>query len=54
MQLGPARSRGGCGLGLWVVREHVRALGGTIHVASHLDHGATFLALLPQRGPARG
>ncbi|UQA59771.1 MEDS domain-containing protein [Polyangium aurulentum] len=54
VQLGPARSRGGCGLGLWVVREHVRALGGTIHVASHLDHGATFLALLPQRGPARG
>jgi anti-sigma regulatory factor (Ser/Thr protein kinase) len=54
VQLGPSRSRGGCGLGLWMVREHVRALGGTVHVASHLGHGATFLALMPRRGPARG
>lgn len=54
VQLERARARGGCGLGLWMVREHVRALGGTVHVSSHLGHGATFLALLPQRGPSRG
>jgi hypothetical protein len=52
VQLEPGR--GGCGLGLWMVREHARALGGTVHIASHAGHGATLLALLPQRGPSRG
>jgi signal transduction histidine kinase len=44
---------GGLGLGLWIVRQIVEALGGTIGVASLPSAGATFTVALPRSGPAR-
>lgn len=38
---------GGLGLGLWIARENVAALGGTLTVASTLGVGATFTITLP-------
>jgi signal transduction histidine kinase/tetratricopeptide (TPR) repeat protein len=46
------RHYGGFGIGLWVVREVVRALGGEVAVESALGHGATFTVTLPLAGPA--
>jgi signal transduction histidine kinase/serine/threonine protein kinase/tetratricopeptide (TPR) repeat protein len=43
---------GGFGIGLWIVREIVQALGGTIEVRSAPGQGATFLVTLPLKGPA--
>jgi PAS domain S-box-containing protein len=43
---------GGIGLGLWITREIVEALGGTIGVESELGEGTTFVVTLPRRGPA--
>ncbi|KFA88936.1 protein kinase [Archangium violaceum Cb vi76] len=45
------RHYGGFGIGLWIVREIVQALGGTIEVESALGKGATFTVTLPRRGP---
>jgi signal transduction histidine kinase len=42
-----ARNYGGIGLGLWIVREIVGALGGTISVESGAGAGATFTVRLP-------
>ncbi len=43
------RSFGGIGLGLWIVREIVRALEGEVRVESALGSGATFIVELPRR-----
>jgi two-component system, OmpR family, sensor kinase len=42
---------GGFGVGLWIVREIVTALGGTVRVASAPQQGATFTIALPVSGP---
>jgi signal transduction histidine kinase len=39
----------GLGLGLWIVAELCRAMGGQITVASELGKGATFTVALPRR-----
>jgi signal transduction histidine kinase len=39
----------GFGIGLWVVAELCRAMGGQITVASELGHGATFTVALPRK-----
>lgn len=41
------RHYGGLGLGLYITRQVVEALGGTIHVQSELGQGATFTVQLP-------
>ncbi len=38
---------GGMGLGLWITREILRAMGGTIHVESRPGEGATFEVAVP-------
>ncbi|WP_052518412.1 PAS domain-containing sensor histidine kinase [Archangium violaceum] len=42
------RHYGGLGLGLWITREIVTAMGGTIHVESVPGQGASFLVTLPR------
>ena len=42
----------GFGLGLWIARQTVDALGGKIHVLSEPGEGATFFVDLPLDGPA--
>jgi two-component system, OmpR family, sensor kinase len=42
---------GGLGIGLWIVREIVDALGGAIEVTSQPSRGAAFTVVLPLRGP---
>lgn len=48
-----ARHVGGFGLGLWIVRQVVDALGGTIAVESRLGSGSVFIVELPLE-PAHG
>jgi signal transduction histidine kinase len=47
-----AESFAGLGLGLWIVRVYVEALGGTVRVQSRLGEGATFAAALPLKAKA--
>ncbi|WP_242346599.1 CHASE domain-containing sensor histidine kinase [Anaeromyxobacter terrae] len=46
------RSYGGFGLGLWIVREIVESLGGTVRVESAPGSGATFTVELSRRAHA--
>jgi PAS domain S-box-containing protein len=46
---GSTRRYGGAGLGLYIVRRLLDALGGTIALVSDLGHGATFRVWLPDR-----
>lgn len=46
-----SRHYGGLGLGLYIVRRIVEALGGSIHLTSELDVGSTFVVELPLSGP---
>jgi signal transduction histidine kinase len=39
------------GLGLWIVRKVVTALGGSVSVDSAVDRGSTFTVELPRGGP---
>jgi signal transduction histidine kinase len=48
-----SRHVGGFGLGLWIVRQVVDALGGTIAVESRLGSGSVFIVELPLE-PVRG
>jgi signal transduction histidine kinase len=45
----PERNYGGLGLGLWIVRQVVDAMGGTIAVDSAPERGSTFTVRLPRR-----
>jgi signal transduction histidine kinase/tetratricopeptide (TPR) repeat protein len=45
------RHYGGFGIGLWLVREIVQALGGTVKVESTQGQGSTFTVTLPLSGP---
>jgi len=47
---GVSEHREGLGLGLWITRHIVEALGGTISVRSQLGSGSTFLGELPREG----
>jgi predicted ATPase/signal transduction histidine kinase len=48
-----AEHYGGLGLGLFIVREIVGALGGTVHAESAIGAGSTFTVELPREGPTR-
>src|SRR5262249_29689392 len=48
----PAENYGGLGLGLYICREITDAHGGSIRVASRLEHGSTFTVELPLRRPS--
>jgi signal transduction histidine kinase len=48
-RLTPDHRRGGFGLGLWISRQIVNALGGTIEVRSALGKGSTFSVALPRQ-----
>ena len=49
----PSDQYGGLGLGLWIVRLVVEAMGGSVAVDSRLGQGSTFSATLPLRLPNR-
>jgi signal transduction histidine kinase len=46
----PSTSYGGLGLGLWISRQLVEAMGGTISVRSAVDAGSVFTVELPRQG----
>jgi signal transduction histidine kinase/FixJ family two-component response regulator len=46
-----ARSRGGVGLGLYIVKKFTELLGGKVAVASEPNRGTTFTLTIPRAGP---
>jgi len=48
-----ADARSFAGLGLWIVRQIVEAMGGKIGVTSRLGEGSTFVVELPRRAAGR-
>lgn len=50
-QVGPGRQGGGLGIGLWIVRQIVTALGGSVSVVSQPGHGSAFTIALPPGEP---
>ncbi|MFI5051237.1 MAG: sensor histidine kinase [Gaiellales bacterium] len=46
----PSTSYGGLGLGLWISRQLVEAMGGTISVRSEVDVGSRFAVEIPRAG----
>jgi signal transduction histidine kinase/ActR/RegA family two-component response regulator len=47
-------NRGGLGLGLWIARQFVEIMGGTISVGSAPGQGSTFVVELPLAAPRSG
>jgi signal transduction histidine kinase len=47
-----SRDRGGCGLGLSIVKQLAEAHGGTVSVSSQPGAGSTFMVRLPALIPA--
>ena len=47
----PQGSEGGLGLGLYVAREYLGRMAGTVAVDDHPDGGARFVCTLPEAGP---
>ncbi|MBI3000946.1 MAG: hypothetical protein HYY46_21220 [Deltaproteobacteria bacterium] len=43
------RIYGGVGLGLYIVKQFTKLLGGRISVENHLGKGSTFIVTLPYR-----
>jgi len=46
----PAANYAGLGLGLWICRQLVEAMGGTISVSSRVDVGSVFTVEIPRNG----
>jgi signal transduction histidine kinase len=46
----PSRNYGGLGLGLWISRQLVDAMGGTISLRSQVDAGSAFTVEIPRSG----
>jgi signal transduction histidine kinase len=49
----PSKHYGGFGLGLWIVRQIVEAMGGSIHLHSRVGEGTAFQVTLPLSPPLR-
>ena len=49
----PDRRAGGFGIGLWVVKNICRALGGSVSVESEVGRGARFVVILPHNRPGQ-
>jgi signal transduction histidine kinase len=47
----PVENYGGLGLGLWISRQIVEAMGGAIRLASAPEQGASFVVELPRKQP---
>lgn len=48
-----SKNYAGFGLGLWISRQLIEELGGTIHVDTELGRGTVFTVKLPKAGPPR-
>ena len=48
------REQGGFGIGLWLVYQLTRAMGGSVTVTSRVGDGSTFAVRLPRHMAAEG